>query len=493
MKKHNEKLEIPISVQNLKKDIDFTQQKLEQLHPKLHWYISKEDLNFQFDSLKTSITTPLKPNDFYQKLAPIIAKIKEGHLRLYPHEKRLTKKEMKHLKNQKGLLSRYNFVVDHDQIFVKDNVSKISNMNIGTEILKINNISTQVLLRKYQPLVNSDGENTTFQKYAMARRWPVFFTAEYGILDSVKIDARYQGKLKSFYIYREKISKEEKKHTKLEDKKLTKSETGKIKDFNIVSKSFNRDLQFPTKDSTIAYLKIKTFSGKYSRKFYQQSFAHLKKSPAKYLIIDVLDNLGGSLSEINNLYSYLVSDDFIFIKDMEVTSRKSIFRADYFNQVPPIVIPFAAITYPVYLIGTGFSVKKTDSKFYLKNNGMFSLKKPKKDNFSGKIYVLINGSSFSASSLIASKLKGDRRAFLVGEETGGANDGTVAGRYSTETLPNSKLKLPIGLLLVQPNIKFSELKRGVFPDKEIKPTLQEILQKKDIQLKWIMEEIKKNK
>ena len=490
VKKHNEKLEVPISVEDLKKDVDFTQRKLEELHPNLYWFISKKDLNYQFDSLKLSLKKPLKPNEFYRKLAPVIAKIKEGHLRLYPYDKRLTKKEIKHLKNQKGLLNRYNFIVDNNRIFVKDNVSKIPNMNIGTEILKIKDIPINELLERYKPLINSDGDNTTFLKYSMARRWPSFFTAEYGILDSVKIEARYKNELKTFYIYREKISKEEKEKTKQENKKLTKSETGKTKDYNIISKSFNRDLQFPTKDSTVAYLKIKTFSGTYSRKFYKQSFALLKKSPAKFLILDVRDNLGGSLSEINNLYSYFVSEDFKFINDMEVTSRTSMFQANYFNDIPPLATPIAALTYPLYLIGTALSVKKKEDKFYLKNNGIFSLKKAKKNHFDGKIYVLINGSSFSASSIISSKLKDAKRAFLVGEETGGTNDGTVAGRYSTEKLPNSKLKLPIGLMLVQPNIEFTGTKKGVLPDHEIIPTLPEILQKKDIQLEWIMEDLK---
>ena len=95
--RHNEKLEIPISVENLRKDVDFTKQKLEELHPKLYWFISKDDLNHQFDSLKTTIQKPLKPNEFYQRLAPVIAKVKEGHLRLYSYEKRFTKKEIKDL------------------------------------------------------------------------------------------------------------------------------------------------------------------------------------------------------------------------------------------------------------------------------------------------------------------------------------------------------------------------------------------------------------
>lgn len=492
VKQHNKKLEIPIDATNLRKDVDFTRQKLEKLHPNLYWYISKEELNKKFDRLKLTIHKPLKPNEFYQKLAPVIAKIKEGHLRLYPYDKRLTKKEIKDLKNQKGLLNRYNFTIHDDRIFVKDNADKIPNMNVGTEILTIKDIPVKNLLHQYKPLVNSDGENQTFQKYSMERRWPIFFTAEYGILDSVKIDAKYQNELKTFYIYREKITKEEKKKTEKENKKQQRSETGKTKDYNIVTKSFNRDLQFATKDSMVAYMKIKTFSGTFSRKFYKQSFQQLKNSPAKYLILDVRDNLGGSLAEINNLYSYLVSDDFKFINDIEVTSRFSMLHANYINEFPDLLKPVAVLTYPLYLTGSLFSVKKKDERFYVRNNGIFAVRKPKKNNFKGKIYVLINGSSFSASSIISSKLKGEKRAFLVGEETGGANDGTVAGRYSTEKLPHSKLQLPIGLMLIQPNIEFTGTKKGVLPDHEIIPTLNEILQKKDIQLEWVMEDIKNN-
>ena len=46
-------------------------------------------------------------------------------------------------------------------------------------------------------------------------------------------------------------------------------------------------------------------------------------------------------------------------------------------------------------------------------------------------------------------------------------------------------------MLIQPNIKFTHTKKGVVPDKEIIPTLEEILQKKDVQLDWAMAEINK--
>ncbi|MBW8361269.1 MAG: S41 family peptidase [Kaistella sp.] len=490
VKNFNKRLEVPIAPEKLKKDVDFAYQNLQKLHPELYWYISEQQLSFKFDSLKTTITQPLKPNEFYEKLAPVIASVRQGHLRLVAPDKRLTKKEIREIMKQKGLFGRYNYVVDQDRIFVKDNADKIPNMEVGTEILKINEVPVSEMLTKYRPFVNSDGYNTTFQKYSMARRWPGFFTAENGILDSVKIETKYRNQTETFWLKREKTTKEDRKKEEEQNKKLTKSESGKTKDYNIITKSFNRDLQFPTKDSTVAYMKIKTFSGTFSKKFYKESFATIKNSPAQYLIIDMRDNLGGSLSEINNLYSYLVNEKFKFINDIEITRRSSMFQANYFSEFPIVSTPIAVIGYPFYLIGTAVSTKKVGDRFYLRNNGIFALKKPKDNNFKGKIYVLINGSSFSAASILPSKLKDEKRAFLVGEETGGANDGTVAGRYSTKKLPNSKLHLPIGLMLIQPHIEFIGTKKGVLPDKEILPTTRQILEKKDIQLEWIMEDIK---
>ena len=492
VKQYNKHLETPIAPEKLWEDVDYTYKNLQKLHPELYWYISKEDLDKKFDSLKTTINKPLDPSDFFEKLSPVIADIREGHLALRIPTKRLTKKEIKNLENQKGLFSRMNYVVENNRIFVKDNDEKFADIAVGTEILKIQDLPVSNYLERYKPFVNSDGFNTTFLDYSMARRWPAYFTVENGILDSVKIQTKMGEEIRDFYIHREKITKEQKKKEEAENKKLTKSEKGKTKDYNVVTKSYNRDLQFPVKDSTVAYMKIKTFSGTFSKRFYRESFSILKKSPAKVLILDMRDNLGGSLAEINNLYSYLVDRDFKFINDIEITSSKTMFEADYFRNFPRITKPIALISYPFYLIGTAFSIKKEDGKTYLRNNGKFAIKKPKKDNFKGKIYVLVNGSSFSAASILPSKLKGDKRAIIVGEETGGANDGTVAGRYSTKKLPNSKLTLPIGLMLIQPNIEFTHTKKGVVPDVEIIPTLQEVLQKKDVQLDWAMNDINKN-
>lgn len=485
---YNKRIEQPIASEDLKKDVDFAYHKLQKLHPNLYWYISKEKLDKKFDSLKSSINQPLKPNEFYLKLAPVIAEVREGHLRLVPLEKKFTKKETKKLKNQKGLLGRFNYVIEGEHLYLKDNAEKVGNLKVGSEILKINDVPVADILKKYKPMVTSDGYNTTYHKYSLARRFNTFFTLEYGILDSVKIESRYQDKIETQVVKRESKTAKEKKKEK-QDKKLT--EEKKTKGYNPITRSFNRNLQFLAKDSSIAIIKIKSFSGTYSRKFYKETFSTLKKAGTRYLIIDIRDNLGGSLAEINNLYSYFAGEKFKFIKDMEVSSRTSVFATDYLSNFPSFTKPLGVISYPFYMIGSVFITQKEGNKYYMRD--LFPYKKPKKDSFHGKTYVLINGSSFSASSVISAKFKADQLATLVGEETGGANDGTVAGIYSTQKLPYSKMKLPIGLFLIQPNIAFSNTMKGVTPTIEVIPNLQEVLHKKDVQLDWILKDIASKK
>ncbi|WP_162989980.1 S41 family peptidase [Chryseobacterium sp. 6424] len=490
VKRYNEKIETPVAAEQLKDDVDFAYKNLQRLHPQLFWYIDRPELDHKFDSLKSTINQPLKPNDFFWKLAPVIAEIKEAHLRLVPLQKRLTQKEIRRLKNQRGLFSRFSYLVDGSRLIVTDNPERVANMNTGTEILKINDLPVTEMLQKYRQLTNSDGENTTFQKYILARRWPTYFTTEYGISDSVKLVTKYCDTLHHFYLKREAITTKTRKKEEAAERKILNTEKGKTKDYNPTTKSYNRELRFLSADSSIAYMRIKTFSGRHSMKFYKESFSEIKKRGAKYLILDIRENFGGSLAEINNLYSYLVSDRFEFIKDIEVTSRTSMFEARYLSEFPLVLKPLAIVGYPFYLVGTALSVKKEDDRFYLRNNGFFALKNPKDEHFSGKIYVLINGGSFSAASILPSKLKYEKKALLVGEETGGANDGTVAGRYAIKKLPSSKLPLPIGLMLIQPNIEFSHTKKGVVPHHEILPSSEDVLRKKDIQLEWVLNHIK---
>lgn len=490
VKKYNEQRLSIIPPEKLRQDVDFAYQKLQEMHPNLNWYISKKELDFKFDSLKSTINKPLTPTQFYFKLQPVIAQIREGHLSLKIPAKRFSKKEIKALKNKKGLFGRFEYHVEDDHLYFIENKDSIQNIKPGTELLSINDVPVSNYLKKYRELISSDGYNTTFYSYYLKDVFFNFFVAEKGIIDSAKIETLYDDKKQTLVLKRESKSKQEIEKDKL-DKKRTPEK--KINDYVVSTNSYNRNLKFLDKDSTIAYMKIKSFSRSFSDKFYKESFAKIKNAESSYLIIDIRENYGGSLYEINQLYSYLTPEPFVLIKPSQLTSRVTPLRTNYFRKSNPLEYTLKSLAYPGYFFYQALNVYKgKDGVAYYKMKENKPTK-PKENAFKGKVYVLINGGSFSASSVISSKLKFDKRVTLVGEETGGANDGTVAGFYSYQKLPNSKIDLPIGLLLIQPNITFENTKKGVTPDVEIEQSIQDIIDQKDSQLDWVKAEIEKEK
>lgn len=488
-RKHNEQRSSCLPPEKLRADVDFAYSRLKELHPQLYWYISKENLDHKFDSVKKTIHEPLTPLEFYFKLQPVISDIREAHLSLRIPMKRLSRKETKALENKKAMFSRFGYYVQGERLYITENKDSIQGIKPGTEILSINSVPASVYVKKYGHLINSDGFNTTFQPYFLKDWLFYFYVAENGYENGAKLETLYNGDKKTYF-----LTRETKNTADLEKDKTQKKRTPekKINDYVAFSDSYNRHFKFLNADSSIAYIKVKSFSRAYSVKFYSETFNRIKKAKSEYLIIDIRNNYGGSLEEIHNLYSYLSPEPYVLVKPSLVTSKTAPLKTNYFRKSSLLEYIIKGITYPVFFFAQTFSTYEKDGKFYYRMKADKEAK-PDKNVFTGKVFVLMNGGSFSASSIFTAKLKNDKRAVLVGEETGGANDGTVAGFYSYQQLPNSKIDLPIGLVLVQPNITFTNTKKGVLPDVAIKETLNDIISKSDPQLDWVMDEIQREK
>lgn len=485
VKKNNLFLEKKIPASELREDIDFAYEKLQRFHPNLYWYISKEALDYKFDSLKMEIKEPLKPNQFFFKLAPVVASINEGHLRLRSISKLYTKAHQKEFKSKKPLFALMDYKIIGNRLFVKENREDFGKIKPGTEILSINDEKVSDLIAKYRKLFSADGENKTFQKYFMNLTFFNYYTLENGYLDSVQLKTMCDNVVEEVQLKRQKKDAKQ----LVEDKLIPKvTADQKLQDYNALSKTYNRSFKFMKSDSSVAYIKIKSFSATQAKKFYDQTFRKIKKANSEYLIIDVRDNLGGSLSEINNLYSYLTDERFTLIKAPEMTAKTSGMHQNYFRGQSVLSSIITAPAYPIFLAVNYFLSSKKDKRYYFREFASRPTK-PKENAFKGKIYVLINGSSFSASSILSAKLKYEKRAVIIGEETGGANDGTVAGVNNTVVLPNSRLTLPIGLFLIRPNIDFENKKRGVMPDYDVDPNFDDIFGKDDKILEWALEDI----
>lgn len=497
--KYNRNLNLLKTEKQIKSDLDFVHRKLQKLHPNLYWYISKKDLDFKFDSLKQTINTPMTSADFYFKLSPVIASIRQGHTQLFPPINKLKLKEQSSMRNfGTSALSRFSFEGFENKTYIVKNYSEDKSIKVGTEVISVNDIEPQELISKFSNTFASDGFNQTFIDRRLSTDFPTYFFYQNGITDSVICQLKYDDTIKTVFLTRRPTKpnsiKEKSEEQIAIERELHKKETQKRKEqgYDRLTKIYSKNLSFVNPDSSIAILKLNDFSEGNYKKFYSNTFKQLDSLKTKTLILDLRDNPGGKLRENYTLYSYLVDSDFYFIDKPEVVSKTSLLHTNNFRGRSLLSkISFVAFT-PLRLVPRGitlFKVKKESNNKYYYSSFASKLGHPNPNNFKGEVYVLINGGSFSASSILSSNLKGSNRAFFVGEETGGAFNGCVAGRIPFFTLPKSKLNIKFGLSLIQPYYKTDTEGRGIFPDIVIKPSLDDRIIGNDPELKWVLDKI----
>lgn len=500
VEKFNAQINTVRNVQDLKSDIDFIQNKLIKLHPDLYHYISKKNLNYKFDSLRMSVISPMTSNDFYFKLCPIITSIKEGHTQIFQLTEKLKYKVKKSVRKRgTSPFTQFDFELFSNKIYIVKNYSNDSTIKPGTEVLSVNGVNPESIIDKYRNSICSDGNNETFISRRLAKGFPRFFYYQNGITDSLCCQLKYNDIIRTVYLKRPKDSEslniKKSKEQSGKGKKLILEENLKryLFGYDVLKKIYSKQLSFCNKDSSIAVMKLSDFmKGNYIY-FYKKSFKQLKNAHTKTLIIDLRDNIGGRLLDVCTLYSYLSDSSFHFLAKSEVTSKTSLWHIDFYKDKPlwlqtliwPILIP-AHLEWNIftYLItNRGIDNKY---KFPLLES---RLMKPKSNRFKGKLYVITNGGCFSATSLLSTNLQSSQRAMFIGEETGGANNGCVAGFLPSFSLPKSKLTIRFGLLLCKTPYKTKVDGRGIFPDKEIIPTLQDRINGKDPELQWILNNV----
>lgn len=501
VKKNNARLADLIPPEKLQADVTYTQRKLEKLHPNLYWYISKKELDRKFDSLRATITQPMTSLEFHKKISPVVCAVREGHMYVYPPVREYTKKQYDSIKKV-GVapLQQFDLEYNSGKLIVVNNKSYDKSIKPGSEIVAINGESPLEIINEYDKYYTSDGFNTTLKKNFAGTRFSTFYSYKHGLKDALQLDFRFKDSLKTATIKRRiaDTTGTGKKNARI----LTKAEIAKQKadrralskkksynGYDELSKRYNRNLRFMEADSSVAVMKIRGFTKGTPGPFYEESFKKIKEHHSKALILDLRDNGGGRLYEIADLYSYLADTTFVFIDESEVVSKTSLMaNMPYFKGGGIVLGAAKAIAAPFVYTYTFFKVRKRGDKYSYAMNS-----KPKKiqaDAFKGKVYVLINGGSFSASCILSSNLKGSKRAYFVGEETGGTYNGSVAGIMPNIELPASGIKIRVGLVFIAPHYKTEQHGRGIFPDKEIIPTIADRIAARDPEMEWVLNDIK---
>lgn len=95
-------------------------------------------------------------------------------------------------------------------------------------------------------------------------------------------------------------------------------------------------------------------------------------------------------------------------------------------------------------------------------------KSPLAPHFSGKLILLADGGSYSATTEFIALVRLYHRGVIVGEETGGGFYGCTAGKIYTDQLPNTGIKVFVPTLRFINSTHDDEPKgHGIYPDYEV--------------------------
>lgn len=224
----------------------------------------------------------------------------------------------------------------------------------------------------------------------------------------------------------------------------------------------------------LAYLEVSTFSNRVYREagtsfpaVIGALFAQIEAAGADRLILDLRENGGGSEPNEAILFSHLVAEPIHRYRSVEARGR-----------VLSVAAPGGEVlTHEVFDDEEFARQHEVDGRLFRRDlppEGLRSHWTPSAPVFTGELVVLAGGKTFSGGAELAAMLRRVGRGRFVGEETGGAYEGNTSGYTWDVTLPHSGVELGIPLLKFRFDWDAELPGRGVMPDCDVPPRVEEI-------------------
>lgn len=424
---------------------------LQQAHPAMYRYTTKASFDSLFTSTQLRLNQPMTRHEFYKTMTPLLVALRDGHV------KWIVPGRDQHYPFFNDRLFPLRLYFKKDRAWIAGSYGK-SQLPAGAEVLSINGQAISVIMNKLLPSITfADGATITGKYHDLNH----FFSGYY---------ATYVEAPTTFEISYQ-IDQEQKKET---------IPAVSYEDITSQSEENNRPdeaFQLAFDESTrTAYLTIKRFWTVKGEKsfdaFLEQTFAQIKSNECKNLVLDLRDNEGGEEKYGIALYRYLAQKPFNYYEHISV------------HQKEPFGFP--AYVSKLYRMLRWLVVKKGENGYEFTAQRGLKIQKPKQNAYSGKLYVLINGSSFSVTTEFAARVHADKRGTFIGQETGGAYEGNNSGIFAITQLPNSKIDLGIPMFgfYMADLPENLEKGQGIRPEFEVVPDIDDVLKNYDPALEF---------
>ena len=456
--------------EELQEDFTLLRNILEEKHPSLYWYTPKDSMDGYFERGYQAIADSMTELQFgWHILAPLTTAIRCGHTGFG-----MSNDWNNFIKNRRIPSFPYHVKVWSDTLMVLGGLSrKDTTLKRGDFITSINGIRNADMIQTMFDFMVADGYAENVNYIRLSGSFPYFHRNIFGLYPQYFVHySDSSGKEKSALIPYFAPSPDS----------LKKDRSGQIKKRKIPRGEKLKRIRSLEIDSNYALLTINRFSKGNLGGFMRRSFRDIRKNKTKNLVIDLRTNGGGKIDKSVLLTKYLVSQPFK-VADSAFSKTKN------FNPYSRYISNTCENN-----LGLIFLTKKRGDQKY--NFGFWErhyFKPKKKNHFGGNVYVLINGQTFSASTLFANAVEGQDNVLLVGEETGGGWYGNSGILIPTITLPNTKLRVRLPFFRLVQYRHVSQKGTGVIPDVYIGPNWQDILKGTDTKLEAVKKMINEKK
>jgi hypothetical protein len=459
----------------LQQDYQLFRDILQDAHPSLYWYGSKDSLDYYFDNGYRSIRDSMTESQFRTLLSYVIARVNCGHTSI-----RFSKKYAKYIDTVRQAQFPLGIKFWDDSAVIYTNINrKDTVLKRGTTITSINNIPILAVRdslfrymvtdgysigHKYQTLSNLGAFGGLYQAvFGLADTFNVHYIDSSGLeksirekLYDIRSDTAFRRYLRSF----PRPSKKERKENNL---------------YNI------RSIQVDTAGST-AFMNVSTFStGNKLKSFFRNSFQVLSQEHIKNLVIDLRYNGGGNVSLSTKLTQYITDHKFKLADSLYASRRLSKYESHIQN------------SFGAFFIMHFMTHRKSDGHYHFGYFERHYFSPKKNDHYNGNVYILTGGNSFSASTLFVNALKGQANVKIVGEETGGGAYGNTAWFIPDAVLPNTRVRFRLPRFRMVMNKDYPKTGRGIVPDILVKPSADAIKNGYDVKIEYVKKLIANDK
>lgn len=434
----------------LQADLAYVRRVLEEAHPALYWYTSKDSLDQAFTRTAASLTHPLTEPEYWQLLQTLVARVHCGHTRVQH-----SAAYRAWFRQQPHAYLPFLVAVRDNRLFVTENQSTAAALRPGTEVLAIDGHPTAAVLPRLRSLVAADGYGTQFQDQELeAGFFDEYYWNFYAARPVYPLLVRDS-------TGRQQLLTPQPRPASPRPASAAAPLTAEQQRARQLERL--RTVSYPTHLPATAVLRIREFS--YDeledyKQFHAQLVADLKRRRIKRLVLDLRGNGGGNLEIVTDLFKYLVRSDF----ELTPSARAAV-------RVPSFTQPDS--TKPAYFDPASVRTLP-DGTFAFANSDIGRQHPYRGRYFRGQVVVLVDGGSFSATSNAVASLRAQRRITVVGQETGGSEAGCSGGTISELELPATHLVLHLPHFRMLSACPHPQPGRGVRPDIEVVPTPRQV-------------------